>query len=642
MIEVHEKKIPLKQENGLCVLDLNNQNISDFSDIKGLESSHNIQDLRLDNNRLTSIPVFTFGKTLRRLSLANNRIIEIGSLEGFLEIEVLDLSSNKIKEIKGLQHLKSLQQLNLARNQITTIEGIDGLESLQILNLEGNPIAYVQSLSNLPRINTIKLISKGRPIDNINGISNLSSFLESLNGRVVREGIGFLFTTLILYSILFLILDIIYPFSFFLFDIGIIFLFQLICFYLGISRQASIRMKSLINKRPIISPMPDTRGLDNEKYIKNFITAIKETAGIPLPSSKAEGRIAGVIKNELSRFCDHVSIDSVLGQPSSFLSWVEVDVFLMLFLYFTYTSSNSFILGFGGIFIIILYLTYYVIMVKPRFFPKSTNVMGKIAGAEIPHNIISFSCHLDTAPSYKHHSRFSFPSTMVLINLCCFILTTVAVTLFVLLLIFTAKLIKVALLEALITVYLRIALVIVITSFVTHLYDRSHNRDREDGQFEPIAVLLDLARYLSSHPESVPRGTEIRFLFFGCGTVGLRGARSYIRRHKAEISHNMVIVDIEMVPQAPSDFIVFATEPYINPPNYSDIVIKLLPALESAGIKPRVYRRTHIKRNEDSLDIGAAATVFARAGIKSISLGVPAGSSLDQVVKGCLNFISME
>lgn len=107
-----------KLTKGLA-LNLNNKEINEITEIKGLENLANLQ----------------------RLNLRNNNITEIKGLENLKNLVHLDLHFNQISEIKGLENLNKLILLNLENNQISEIKGLENLTHLNYLYLNGNKIS---------------------------------------------------------------------------------------------------------------------------------------------------------------------------------------------------------------------------------------------------------------------------------------------------------------------------------------------------------------------------------------------------------------------------------------------------------------------------------------------------------------------
>ncbi len=103
-------------------LDLSDNDITDISEIKGLDNLPNLRILILNDNEITEIKGLEHLIHLQELHLNDNLIKEIGGLETLTNLQYLDLRNNEIKEIKGLETLTNLQTLYLGGNPIRDSE----------------------------------------------------------------------------------------------------------------------------------------------------------------------------------------------------------------------------------------------------------------------------------------------------------------------------------------------------------------------------------------------------------------------------------------------------------------------------------------------------------------------------------------
>jgi hypothetical protein len=148
----------LKSLTNLKTLHLNGNQIGQ---IKGLETLVNLQVLDLGNNQIAKIEGLDRLIHLQRLLLNGNKIGKIESLNTRVNLKWLILSKNNISKIEGLESLSTLEYLNLGDNRITLIEGMESLVNLQRLELYGNNITNSEKLDSLPRLKRVRLQSKG-------------------------------------------------------------------------------------------------------------------------------------------------------------------------------------------------------------------------------------------------------------------------------------------------------------------------------------------------------------------------------------------------------------------------------------------------------------------------------------------------
>lgn len=106
--------------------------------------------LRITNKNLEQIPKQINKLTnLQELYLNNNKITKIENLDKLQNLGNLVIFNNEIKETKGLENLTNLQNLDLDCNKITKIEGLDKLQNLKYIRLHPNPIENKGEIENL-------------------------------------------------------------------------------------------------------------------------------------------------------------------------------------------------------------------------------------------------------------------------------------------------------------------------------------------------------------------------------------------------------------------------------------------------------------------------------------------------------------
>lgn len=159
-------------------LDLRERGIKEITDIKGLDTFTELEELYLYGNEISEIKGLKHLKNLKKLDLSGNKITEIKGLENLKNLEELILGGNKITEIKGLEDHKNLRVLWITRNRIEKISGLETLTSLVWLSLNGNQISKIENLDNL--INLKSLSFWRNNIKEISGLENLLK-LERIN-----------------------------------------------------------------------------------------------------------------------------------------------------------------------------------------------------------------------------------------------------------------------------------------------------------------------------------------------------------------------------------------------------------------------------------------------------------------------------
>ncbi|MCY3552164.1 MAG: leucine-rich repeat domain-containing protein [Candidatus Poribacteria bacterium] len=136
-----------------------NTRVTDFSPLANLPR---LQWIEFGNDpTISTLPLLTGIKTLRRLEITGTKISDISRLAELTQLTQLNLERNLISDISPLSNLKKLIELRLDNNLITDISPLSGLTNLQKLNLTDNAISDFSPLESLPEI--ITLNAQGNP-----------------------------------------------------------------------------------------------------------------------------------------------------------------------------------------------------------------------------------------------------------------------------------------------------------------------------------------------------------------------------------------------------------------------------------------------------------------------------------------------
>ncbi len=120
--------------------------LSDITDLSGLEYCTNLTKLGLGENQISDISVLAGLTNLESLGLGNNNISNISVLAGLTNLESLDLGNNNISDISVLAGLTNLESLDLWWNQISDLSALAGLTNLESLDLGDNNISDISAL----------------------------------------------------------------------------------------------------------------------------------------------------------------------------------------------------------------------------------------------------------------------------------------------------------------------------------------------------------------------------------------------------------------------------------------------------------------------------------------------------------------
>ncbi|ANM60455.1 receptor like protein 1 [Arabidopsis thaliana] len=154
----------------LKTLDLNFNPLSDFSQLKGLESLQELQVLKLRGNKFNhtlSTHVLKDLKMLQELDLSDNGFTNLDHGRGLeipTSLQVLDFKRNQLslthEGYLGICRLMKLRELDLSSNALTSLPYCLVLEYLSLLDNNFDGSFLFNSLVNQTRLTVFKLSSK--------------------------------------------------------------------------------------------------------------------------------------------------------------------------------------------------------------------------------------------------------------------------------------------------------------------------------------------------------------------------------------------------------------------------------------------------------------------------------------------------
>ena len=122
-------------------------------DITGLEFATNLKVLYLSKNPITDLRPLANLTALRRLYLwdisSNTPTLDLSPLASLINLEEISLENSKVSDISPLSKLKKLSELHLSNNQIKDISPLAEMKELRILWIKGNLITDYSPLAGL-------------------------------------------------------------------------------------------------------------------------------------------------------------------------------------------------------------------------------------------------------------------------------------------------------------------------------------------------------------------------------------------------------------------------------------------------------------------------------------------------------------
>lgn len=371
---------------------------------------------------------------------------------------------------------------------------------------------------------------------------------------------------------------------------------------------------------------------EDSDYMYDFVKKIINECGPRMPCSPAEAKAAEIIKKEMEKTCDTVSLEHFTCHPKAFLGWIRLIMICILSSIGLYLImqllSNPFWLAFISIISFLLIFLSIVIMWEEFFnyrefidplFRKQTsqNVIGKILNGE-KKNIIIFSAHIDSAIQFTLLKLLKWGFLVlafggILLILIWFIIAFLNL-MFMVIGFITLK-----------SIFFdtSIWLLIIGSPSIIGLFFFVFSGEKGNvvpgavDNLSSCSVLIGLGRYLKKNKDIIPNNTEIRLIAFGCEEAGLRGAYRYVSSHLDELNdYNSMVVNMDGL-ETPDGFHVIDYEPTTRTKHSEEMVLKLLKAANLAGIEAKTLGSGKLEKTLGRLSGGSDAAAFSKANIKA-------------------------
>jgi len=382
---------------------------------------------------------------------------------------------------------------------------------------------------------------------------------------------------------------------------------------LSIEKNAGLPMCSLVTR-------------EDAEYAHSIIKRICAEVGPGCPGSPQEQARAMIVKNELEKVTDNVTIENFSFAPNAFLGWFKLGMILLIIsVIFFYLS----LLDIAPLVFAILacsVATFIFLMMELEFLRsrefidwlykkyESTNVVGTIRPKEREEikRILIYSGHHDSSLQF---TWFRY------LKSGCYLAIGIIVIAVILLLVSTAiRLLSVALSisdEWNVSFFTVLTWTIFPAGIVFGIFftERGKNGGRVPGAVDNlsgVSLAVAVARVLKANPGIHPPQTEVRFISFGAEEASVRGSRAYVRQHLTELKyHDVVCLNFESI--AHPEITIYKSD--------LNNSLKFDPAIVTAVAEAAIQAK--VPHNIKPFPFGGAATdaaPFVKADLKAISL----------------------
>jgi len=131
-------EITTKDLKGIKKLSVDDKEGKNIESIKGIEHMVNLEQLSLDESKLSNIEPLSNLTSLKKLIIDNNQIYNIEPLSKVKSLKSLWIFDNNITDISSLEGLDKLFVLRISQNPITDISPLLRMDNLKGVTLPPN------------------------------------------------------------------------------------------------------------------------------------------------------------------------------------------------------------------------------------------------------------------------------------------------------------------------------------------------------------------------------------------------------------------------------------------------------------------------------------------------------------------------
>ena len=148
-----------------------------ITDLTGLETATNLQDLALRNNLISDLTPLASLTRLQQLVLKSNVISDLSPLASLSALREITISGNFISDLSPLAGLIRLEEIGMSENPVADLAPLSGLINLRAFSGWDTPVVNLEGIAELPKLRDINVCNAGisdlSPLAKAKGLTGL-------------------------------------------------------------------------------------------------------------------------------------------------------------------------------------------------------------------------------------------------------------------------------------------------------------------------------------------------------------------------------------------------------------------------------------------------------------------------------------
>jgi len=165
-LDVDVAEVPIEKRTGVIdlILTLEPESLAlweSWANMTFLGTLWNLEELDLQNTKVTDLTPLKGLPKLETLGLENTRVTDLAPLKGLPKLEYLGLENTKVTDLTPLKGLPNLAYLHLQNTGVADLTPLKGLPNLAYLHLQNTKVTDLTPLKGLPRLRHLYLQNTG-------------------------------------------------------------------------------------------------------------------------------------------------------------------------------------------------------------------------------------------------------------------------------------------------------------------------------------------------------------------------------------------------------------------------------------------------------------------------------------------------